>query len=234
MPALAITTSMPPNRSMPAAAAACMADRSRTSATTVSTRSPPRLDADLGEQGFVEVGQHQLGALGVQATGHLGADAVRAAGDEHDFSVHGSHVRNVLLQRATPNSSVDGGRDGTLARRCRVRRTRARRCSNHPARQWLSACRGRRPGTGAPARSRRPHRGRQAGPSQRASAPAGPAPRRERRRSSTGRSGSARPAVRAGWRRVRRHRPAAGTPAPGCRGSCSSCGRPSRSCPTCT
>src|SRR5258707_12475486 len=41
MPALAITMSIPPNRSMALSAAACIADSSRTSATTVSTRSSP-------------------------------------------------------------------------------------------------------------------------------------------------------------------------------------------------
>src|SRR5882757_3186095 len=45
MPALAITMSMPPNFSMPLSTAECIADSSRTSATTVSTRSSPSLVA---------------------------------------------------------------------------------------------------------------------------------------------------------------------------------------------
>src|ERR1700760_3037881 len=47
MPALATTTSIPPNFLTAASAAACMAARSRTSATTVSTCSSPPNSADL-------------------------------------------------------------------------------------------------------------------------------------------------------------------------------------------
>ena len=101
MPALAITMSMPPNRSMPLSAAACMAARSRTSATTVSTRSSPSRVGHLLEQHLVQVGQHQLGALGVQAAGHFRADAIRAAGDQGDFSAHRTHGGRTYPGRRT-------------------------------------------------------------------------------------------------------------------------------------
>lgn len=39
------------------------------------------------EKVFVQVGEYQLGAFVVQASGHLRADAVGATGDEDDFSV---------------------------------------------------------------------------------------------------------------------------------------------------
>ena len=48
--------------------------------------------AELGrsgrQSGLVQVGQDQSGALGVQPTGHLGPDALSAAGDEYDLRVN--------------------------------------------------------------------------------------------------------------------------------------------------
>ncbi len=43
---------------------------------------------DRRQRGRIHVGQHQLGALGVQAAGHLGADPVGTAGDEYDLRVN--------------------------------------------------------------------------------------------------------------------------------------------------
>ena len=60
-----------------------------------------------------------------------------------------------------------------------------------------------------------------------AGAPHRPAPHH----STTGQRGNDRPAARAGSPPVRRRRRATGRPAPGFPGSCSSCGRPSRSFP---
>ena len=43
---------------------------------------------DRRQRGGIHVGQHQLGALGVQPAGHLGADSVGTAGDEYDLRVN--------------------------------------------------------------------------------------------------------------------------------------------------
>ncbi len=93
IPALAITMSIPPNRSMPLSTAACIADKvahvgdDREHAILAESRR------HLLEQHLVEVGQHQLGALVVQAAGHFRADTVGATGDQGDFSVHRTHGR---------------------------------------------------------------------------------------------------------------------------------------------
>ena len=65
-----------------------MAARSRTSATTVSTRSSPSAAATSLSVPVVQIGQNQLGALAVQAAGHLRADATGTTSDQDDFSVH--------------------------------------------------------------------------------------------------------------------------------------------------
>ena len=43
---------------------------------------------DARQRGLVQVGQHQLGALGVQAAGQFAPDPVASTGDEYDLRVH--------------------------------------------------------------------------------------------------------------------------------------------------
>ena len=42
----------------------------------------------FGQRRLVQVGQHQLGALGVQPAGHLGTDSLAATGDEYDLRIN--------------------------------------------------------------------------------------------------------------------------------------------------
>ncbi len=93
IPALAITMSMPPKRSMPFVDSGLHGGE-------VAHVGDDRQHAVLAEAGgnvlqqrLVDVGQHQFGALVVQPTGHFRADAVRAARDQYDFSVHRTHGR---------------------------------------------------------------------------------------------------------------------------------------------
>jgi hypothetical protein len=44
-----------------------------------------QLGGPVRQRRRVQVGQHQLGALGVQPSSDLGADSMRTTGDEYDF-----------------------------------------------------------------------------------------------------------------------------------------------------
>ena len=189
-----------------------------------------------------------VGGGGADA-GHLGAlvgGRTRSQRRDERPTMPSSLVTEPMRQKRTPARHAGRAaraykrdaeqrihRDRTERGRCRRRgrRTRARRSSNHPApasafgvsRSSARYCRSRPMHVGGVRACRQCRRRAPAGqPCQRV----GERPRGSR----TGRCGSAPRTDPAGSPPDRHRRRAAATPAPGCRGSWTSCGRPSRSC----
>ncbi len=91
MPALAMTMSMPPNRSIALRRRRLHGGQVAHVGDDGEHAVPAERAGEFGQRGFVEVGEDQLGALGVQPAGHLGADAACTTGDEDRLSGHRSH-----------------------------------------------------------------------------------------------------------------------------------------------
>ena len=124
MPALASTTSMPPNAATVPATAPSIDPWSVTSASNQTARSPSSSASALQPLGL-QAHQRDAGALGGEPAGGLGADPAGGAGDQHDLVLeslpHGRHRTRLVPVRTgnvTPcHSALAAARRGGGARR---------------------------------------------------------------------------------------------------------------------
>lgn len=109
-----------------------------------------RPGAELGGEGGQQVGfdadQAEVGAFGVQATGDVGSDTTRGAGDEHGLAGDGEYVGHEIASRS--GLSGRAARAARCARMVAIRSVKATSAASHPLWAGGATMRLRWPGSG--------------------------------------------------------------------------------------